>query len=474
MSYAKHQELILIETKMTKKMIEKILRVFYVALIATMLAVPASALLTDNEGTLSFWQRLFGSRQSVYGEQLISPGATISYKAMLDTGSIASGLCGNKPTVFLSWDIFRLDSFGGSIPATSEYMNIVSADSTTNKLAVGAYYGELRAKWILQGTYSIRAKFSCPYTSGATGLQSVYESLQNIKVASSCFDESSLSVGSRRCQSTLGGVTVQELQAVSGCKVWVSGQSCGTNTVCGLSSTNVITCIPQNQCTANSVQCLSTSTYRVCEYNNALVWSSSKNVPSGYECVNDGIKAKPSEPQDPCLVMNCNDNNPDTSDSCVSGGCINTPSCAEPKFWDGSKCVEPQQACTNIPDKPCVNAFWQTFPVCSWDSSTCTGQCPAVCVPVWKIADAAPPFCEQDACGSGCGADGLTAFVTKAECEVFISGGNGSGGCSLGEIEINGMCETIPSWVLPATIGIIFLLFAAGFGFYYFRRQGKK
>lgn len=35
----------------------------------------------------------------------------------------------------------------------------------------------------------------------------------------------------------------------------------------------------------------------------------------------------------------------------------------------------PEQACDNIPTKPCANAVWNDYPDCEWDSSNCQMDC---------------------------------------------------------------------------------------------------
>ncbi len=47
--------------------------------------------------------------------------------------------------------------------------------------------------------------------------------------------------------------------------------------------------------------------------------------------------------------------------------------------------------------------------------------CPAVCVELWEL-DAESGECVFNECGSGCGADGVTRFETKKQCEIVLGG----------------------------------------------------
>jgi len=401
-----------------------------------MLVMPANALLTSNEGKPSFWSGLFGTQQSVMGQQLMYPGQVVSYKAMLQAGSPSTILCGNNNLVALKWKIEFVRSDGSISPADAVTLGeavITEKDEFTSKLIVGAYYGEARVRWVKDGTYRIVVKYTCSKGTGA----SVEETLSNIRVAALGVCASiSEPIGTRQCQSANGGVTVCELKLVNGCKVWQCGQACGDNQECGRSSTGVTTCIPKNQCQASTAECLSQTQYRVCEYAGALVWSTAKNVPYGYECIGNRLVYSPVQPKpDPCSIVSCNDANADTVDSCEASKCIFTPDCVEGNSWSEEQqaCVSSSQQCDSKPKRPCAGATWSDS-VCGWNTANCDAE--------W---------------------DKNTTFDDDKFFEDNVCEG----------IESDGKCVEVPSWVLSAVLGLV-LLVAGGFGFFMFRRQQAK
>jgi len=404
-----------------------------------MLSVFASAEFIDDSGVSSersLLSKIFGTAQSIWGDVLVQPGESKIYTAQQTSGHA----CGNRVNVPIEW-VVRAPT-----GVTTGAFEVVRSDSTTWQLVVGAYAGHATIRWINEGDYELKVIYSCfDGTKVTEG--------RNVKVASVC-SSTCKAVGDRECTNNVAGTSpgFRECKLVNGCLVWGSGWNCGSNQQCLKSPlSGKLSCQAVNECTPNTAECLSTIKYKACEYDLGSYKWKEKSVPTGFECINDGLVRKSSAPVDPCLSKTCDDGNDATSDRCEAGSCVFDPQCEEGETFFNGECQDTSSICEESGSGDCDASVWLDYPDCSWDNAQCEGDFACVipsCDAVTERVNVNTCSCEPL---SGC-----TMQETRACDDKGLT-------CSEGvcKEEDDGDKSGVPDWVLTAGLVIITILVAA-------------